>query len=552
MRTSSLIVLAATVVLAALGQPQMVIQRALRFEHLRNDGNAYLDADLDTEIFHNQGQYSARYTVSSELPDDLPAGCEVTLVNSLERHGSRYMTSGSLKQAQATLAKMRAALTAQRVNVEKLPHDLRFLANATVLSNTADLVPYGALQSYLSGRYTAQRYSHLAKSSNESVFIRTTGTGNSDRVIVTAKYWSLGFSGSTFPSESLVDGTTTRDSPAIAGHEPNVIISEAFGQNNTLGVSTCTADDYYNDSYGEDGAIAEYGNSTLVPRIGKRLAVVFAEAGASINFTTSDVMSIGSLCAFETLDTANVTDGGRLELSVSPFCNVFEKKEWQLYGYGVDVGKYYGSGYGDPYHRGIATGYLRELLARLTSTPVVIGSPSAINTTIDAVGAATFPIPSNTSKISGPRIFFDGSHDNNVSPIAAAFGLFSSSHNLSTRADAESSQVGKDRQWRFSRIAPLQGKIVWEKIQCHAATASSHKGHRDASDKSTNRSKEFFLRVRANEAVQKAKGSQWCPSASSLTRASSRYLERGLCPLDNVIRSLEWVKSGDEWAKCFA
>lgn len=535
-----------TAILAAVPVASAVQQKVLRrdeapsFNHLRNDGNAYLDDALDPDIFHNLGQYSPRYTVTSDLQDELPRGCEVVLVNSLERHGARYMTSGSLKKAQATLSKLQAALAAQGVDLSKLPKELRFLPNATILPNTADLVPYGALQSFLSGRYTAQRYSKLAEQSKDPVFIRTTGTPASDRVIVTSRYWSLGFSGGKFPSEDLTDGSNTRSSASFAGHEPNVIISEAAKSNNTLDVSTCTADDAYGASYGEDGAIAEYGASTLVPRIGSRLSKAFAQAGASVNVTSSDIQSIGNLCGFDTLNRAKVSNGGDLDIKVSPYCSIFRRPEWQLYNYALDVGKYYGSGYGDPYHRGIATGYLRELLARLTSTPVIIDSPSAINTTLDAANAAsTFPIPSS-STTQGPHIFFDGSHDNNISPIAAAFGLFSSPHNLSTAADAESTPQGRSRAWTFSQIAPLQGKIVWEKVQCNSRPS------RRASD-GQRADKQQYIRVRANEAIQKAQGQPWCPDAPR-----SAYLQRnGLCPLDNVVKSLDWVKSGDEWAKCF-
>ncbi|CAO1628459.1 unnamed protein product [Parajaminaea phylloscopi] len=547
MKLVALIALAATAVTGTLAYPQAVLRRdAPRFDHLHYDGNAYLNKGLSPAIFHNQGQYSGRFTVPSKLSDKLPAGCKVTMVNSLERHGARYMTSDALEQAQTLLKKLQKALSAHGVDKEKLPKELRFLDHATVPTNTGDLVPYGALQAYLSGRYTAQHYAHLAKSSKGSVFVRTGGTPDSDRVIVTAEYWSLGFSGSAFPSGKLDDGNSTRNAPALKGHHANVVISEAKGQNNTLDVSTCEADKAYGKKYGEDGALAEYGNSTLVPRIGKRLKAAFAKAGATVDLNADDILALGNLCAFNTGTGATVSDGGRLHMSVSPFCSVLKEDEWQLYGYAVDAGKYWGSGYGDPYHKAIASGYLRELLARLTSTPVIIDTPTAINTTLDAHGATTFPIPTNSSRITGPRIFFDGSHDNNMSPIAAAFGLFHSPHKLSTKANAESTKEGKERAWRFSHIAPLQGKIVWEKVECsaphhhpHGGKKGSHKSH-------------FYVRVRANEAVQKAHGQPWCPSSSKLGGQAKSRLQHGLCPLDNVVQSLDWVKSGKEWAKCFA
>ena len=101
------------------------------------DGNKYLNAKLPATIFQNLGTYSPRYTVDSALPDAVPAGCKVSLVNSLERHGARYQTSGSLSTANATLVKITSALI--NVSSDKLPKELRFLKAPRILSGTFDL-----------------------------------------------------------------------------------------------------------------------------------------------------------------------------------------------------------------------------------------------------------------------------------------------------------------------------------------------------------------------------------------------------------------------------
>lgn len=535
MKVSALFLGAAVVATASGAQiPLDFFRRASgppSFDNLVNDGNGYLDASLRANKFQEQGQYSPRFTVPSttQPQDALPPGCSITLVNSLERHGARYMTSGSLKSSKATIAKVKASLQAPGVDVKKLPAELQFLVNPPILNSTADLVPYGALQAYLSGRFTAQHYPELAKGEN-AAFIRTTGTPASDRVIVTSEYWARGFAGEEFPSAPLTDGPSTR-AAAVGGPQPNVIISEATGSNNTLDVSTCPND----TGDGENAAIAAYGNSTLVPRIGARLQKAFAQAGAKINFTTTDITSLAALCPFETLSRANVTDSGELSLSISPYCSVLQDSEWPLYGYAVDAGKYYGSGYGDPYHRGVALGYLRELLARLTGTRPIIDTPSAINTTLDS-SQTTFPTGAGA-----PRIFFDGSHDNNISPIVAAFGLFYSPNNLSLAANAQDTPAGRNRPWVFSHIAPLQGKVVFEKVQCNTSLAI---GKAQASKE--------YVRVRANEAVQRAKDAPWCPATQGLlSPVDALKIDAGLCPLESVVQGLSWVKSDEEWQKCF-
>lgn len=316
------------------------------------DGNDYLNAHLPGNIFHQAAQYAARYTVPSSLPDDVPSGCKVTLVNSLERHGARYMTSGSLKSSSQTLAKIQKALKAPNVTAEKLSPELRFLVDAQQpTQETADLNPYGALQAYHSGRFTRDHYRDLAQSSAKP-FARTTGDPElgDDRVVVTAQYWLLGYSGEPFPAETLVNGTQVRASSSIHAHQPDVIISEQDGRNNTLDVGTCEADETYDKKFGEDGAVKLYGQSTLEPVIASRLQRAFAQSGAAVNLTYTDIQSLANLCFFETLNSGHVHDGGKLDIALSPYCKVFRSKEWELVGYALDAGKYYGSGYGDPYH----------------------------------------------------------------------------------------------------------------------------------------------------------------------------------------------------------
>lgn len=486
------------------------------------DGNNYLNAKLPATIFENLGTYSPRYTVDSALPDAVPAGCKVSLVNSLERHGARYQTSGSLSTANATLVKITAALT--NVSSDKLPKELRFLKAPRILSGTADLVPFGALQAYESGRYTKELYSKLADDSD--AFIRTTGTPTSDRVIVTAQYWSLGYNGESFPDGELTDGPSVRAGGKTATHQPDVILSEATGQNNTLDVSSCPSADTYNDESGEDEAFAAYGNSTLQPVIGARLEKAFASAGASLNLTYVDVANLFNLCAFSTLGNATTTNG-QLSIEVSDYCGIFKSQEFELYEYYQDVGFYYGYGPGSPYSRALAIGYLRELNARLSSSPVVLDPPTSLNTTLDS-SSSTFPIPNNATKPSDYRIFFDGSHDDQMGPIASAFGLFDQSEKLPLGYNAQQSFAAQGRDWRFSRIAPLQGKIVFEKLECGSSS---------------------YVRVRANEAIQPAKSSSWCPSSGA---EDATRLALGLCPLESVLKGLQWTKSGEEWDKCYA
>ncbi|PWN43829.1 phosphoglycerate mutase-like protein [Ceraceosorus guamensis] len=477
------------------------------------DGDKQLNDGLPADIFHYMGQYSPRYLVKDDTTL-VPPGCQVSAVSSLERHGARHFTSGALKNAQATLKTLKTALSP----AANVPDNLRFIANYTIGTETGSLVPYGALQAYLSGKSTAKVYPGLS-GRNAKLFVRSSGDEalGDDRVIVTAKYWRLGFEGKPFPSGDFSTSAQIRAAPGLT--EPDVVFSELTGQNNTLDVSTCTNENNLPSSQGESGAQSRYGASTLVPTIGARLQQVIKDAGgANVTLTYSDILNIGNLCSFETLGLSTVQSGS-LQLpngKISPWCNIFNNDEWPLYGYALDVGKWTGAGYGNPYYKALGQGYIRELLARFNGKlPPALDKPTSLNSTIDGSNA-TFPTPP------AKTIFFDGSHDN-------TFGLFDGPA-LQTSSHAEQAP----HNWVFSRIAPLQGKIVFEKITCGVPNTPLPLS-------------QDYLRIRANGAIQSPSNASWCPDAGldPLSRL-------GLCKLSNVNKALDWVNTDTEWQKCFA
>ncbi|CAD6887689.1 unnamed protein product [Tilletia controversa] len=479
------------------------------------DGDAKLNEGLPEATFHFQGQYSPRWLVPSTISPvtDAPSGCNITQVNSIERHGARYPTASAVKKIQATLTNIQKALA--KVNASDIAEpSLRFLKTVQIQSGANDLVPYGALQAYYSGQSTAQVYSDLTALGS---FVRSTGDldGLNDRVIVTAQYWKLGFSGAAFPSGNISTSNQTRYAPGL----PNIdlIFSELAGVNNTLDVSTCTANENQSPKP-ETAAQAAYGKSTLEPIIGARLSKGLAPA--NITFAYTDILNLMGECSFETLGRASVIDG-ELRLSggnISDFCRAFTEDEWQLYGYANDVGKWAGAGYGNPYARAEGGGYLRELLARLTGVAPPLDPPTSLNTTIDG-NTTLFPLDRG--------IYFDGTHDNNLGPIATAFGLFDGPALNASKPHAEQDP----HNWYFSRIAPFQGKIVFERLQCSPGRN--------------------YVRVRANGAVQPATGDYgWCKNTTA-TDLDQQLAQYGLCSLDSVKTTLAWVNTDSEWSKCY-
>lgn len=231
---------------------------------------------------------------------------------------------------------------------------------------------------------------------------------NDDRVILTAKYWRLGFTGRHFPSGKLSTQADVREA-ARTLPEPDVVFSEMAGKNNTLDVSTCTAESNIPSSLGEDGAQLAYANSTVMPTVGKRLQDRFDASGVrDLSLTGTDLINLASACSFETLGRAEVKNGKLVRVKQSPFCAIFNASEWAILGYVYDVGKYTGAGYGNPYFKALGQGFVRELVARFTAEPPPLAMPTSLNATIDG-DADQFPLP-QTGK--GPTVYFDGSHDN--------------------------------------------------------------------------------------------------------------------------------------------
>lgn len=148
-------------------------------------------------------------------------------------------------------------------------------------------------------------------------------------------------------------------------------------------------------------------------------------------------------------------------------------------------------------------GYVNELLARLTNTPVV--DSTSTNRTLDA-DPTTFPLDR--------ALYADFSHDNQMVPILAALGVLRQARALDpARPDAR-------RTWVASQMVPFAGRVVVEKLRC---------GREDA------------VRVLVNEkAVQ-------LPAPCPVTRD-------GLCELSAFVDSQSFARGGapDAWARCVA
>lgn len=146
-------------------------------------------------------------------------------------------------------------------------------------------------------------------------------------------------------------------------------------------------------------------------------------------------------------------------------------------------------------------GYVNELLARLTGTPVRDNTQT--NRSLDS-SPITFPL--------NHTIYADFSHDNELIAIYAAIGLFKQSEPL------DPMKPNPERTWVASHLVPFSGRMVTERLSC------ADRGRK-------------YVRILVNDALQPL---EFCGSGD------------GLCLLDVFVKSQGYARSdgAGDFGKC--
>ncbi|PWY86034.1 acid phosphatase [Aspergillus heteromorphus CBS 117.55] len=427
-----------------------------------------------SQISHLWGQYAPYFSVANEsaISPAVPDGCRVTFAQVLSRHGARYPSASKGKKYSELIAKIQANATTSFEGA------YAFLNTYNYTLGTDDLVPFGEQQMVNSGVKFYQRYESLAK--DIVPFIRSSG---SDRVIASGNKFIEGFQ-----STKLRD---PRARPGQAAPHISVVISEASNANNTLDPSTCAA---FEDSDLADDVEADF-ESTFVPAIRQRL-----EAGLEgATLTDKEVIYLMDMCSFDTIAKDTV------DTKLSPFCYLFTHPEWSQYNYLQSLNKYYGHGAGNPLGSTQGVGYANELIARLTHSPVHDDTSS--NHTLDS-NPASFPL--------NATLYADFSHDNGITSILFALGLYNVTTPLSTTAVQSTADTdGYSAAW----TVPFAARVYIEMMQCEAE-------------------REPLVRVLVNDRVVPLHGCQ---------------VDRlGRCTRDDFVNGLSFAREGGDWGECSA
>ncbi|KAH7912604.1 histidine phosphatase superfamily [Hygrophoropsis aurantiaca] len=416
------------------------------------------------------GNLSPMYSVDSfGLPDAsplIPEGCGLNQVHLLIRHGARYPTSGEGPAKFA--ANIHAAASGPGFTVSG---PLEFLSTWTYKLGAEILTPFGREALFSNGVAFRVRYGDLLKGfSDLPVF---------HRMVDSALNFAAGF----FEVRTYLEDY----------HQE--IIIEADGFNNTLApYGTCSNSNVENIGYYGDGQSAKWAAIYLQKAL-KRLQPMIQ----GYNLTITDLGNMQDLCAYETV-----------ALGYSMFCDLFTEEEWEGYEYGMDLSFWYSEGPGNPTSAAMGLGYVQELVARLTQTPITVWN-STTNSTLDSSNI-TFPLYQ--------PIFVDASHDTVISNIVTALNFTS----LAATGPLPTDHIPPNRSYIVSQIAPFASNLVTQVLSCPAAEEPTH------------------IRFILNDAVMPLTGIKGCT-----------YDPNGLCSLPSFISGMqERIGQIDFDFDCFA
>ncbi|KAH8677918.1 histidine phosphatase superfamily [Xylariales sp. PMI_506] len=424
----------------------------------------------DSELTHSWGQYSPYFAVPSEINARIPCGCDVNFVQILSRHGARYPTASKTTKYNATLVAIQEAVTSYGPGYEFI-EDFVYDLGSDVLTG------FGQQQMYNSGVKFYQRYKKLAQANTP--FFRSDAVA---RVVQSTQNFTQGF------HQARID-----DLGSVSDGYPwdILVLSDDTGYNNTLSHDLCTEFESGDDSEVGDDAQADF-LSVFGPNVTARVNANLVGA----NLTTTQTIYLMDLCTFETMASSNGT--------ISQWCSLFTEDEWEYYDYYETLGKYYGFGYGNPLGPTQGVGFVNELIARLTNTSVV--DHTTTNSTLDS-SSATFPL--------GLPLYADFSHDDDLTAIFSAMGLYNSTSLLSTSTIQNVTETdGYSAAW----TVPFGGRMYLEKMTCGSSSQE-------------------LVRVIVNDRVL------------PLETCGGDAL--GRCTLDAFVDSLSFAREGGFWDQCF-
>lgn len=463
-------------------------------------------------VSHSWGQYSPYFAVpnrvdGNQINQTSLEDCKITMVNVLARHGARDPTFGKSVLYQALIEKLQDIITTHGI---KLRGKYIFLNDYEYTLGSDQLTAFGKEELFNLGWKIFNQYG--SKNHTMEPFLRTT---SQERVEMSARYWAAGYEAASRCKDVALEDLAMNDCrPDGKDHTdpefaPHVIIDEDNPSNNTLSHGLCTAFEFGNASSVGSEAAAPFLLSFTEP-IARRMNKEMQLDTTDFELGALEVLYLMDLCPFETVATFNASHAASYILPQhSKFCHLFTEVEWEQYGYYQSLTKFYGYGPGNSLGPTQGVGYVNELIARLTQTPVK--DHTNTNSTLDG-NNATFPLD---------RVLYaDFSHDNDMLSIFSALRLFDTTAYLDKYKVMTPEETGG---FSAAWAVPFSARLVVEKMQCP--------------DSWNGQEKEQVVRVVMNDRVVPL---WWCGGD-----------QLGMCTVSKFVEGLKWARKGGDWERCW-
>ncbi|KAF7296481.1 AB hydrolase-1 domain-containing protein [Mycena chlorophos] len=430
-------------------------------------------ANSSFNILRKWGNLSPWYSVPRgtfglDSGPEIPETCRVTGLHLLHRHGARYPTAYATYGGPSKLAGRLNPVASQWT----ASGDLEFLNDWTYKLGEEVLTPFGRQQLYDLGIATRMKYGFLLKNFTESNTIPVFRTESQDRMLASAMNFAIGFFG--YPFE---------------GQYQQSITIEAAGFNNTLApYKTCP-----NAGVTE---ISDRGKPYVSEWAGIYLKNALQRLQAQMNgyeFSIEDVYIMQQLCAYETV-----------ALGYSKFCELFTEDEWDGFDYSLDLYFWYNSAFGYALGRSLGVGYVQELVARLTHTPIPTHNFST-NATLDD-NPITFPL--------GQSLYVDATHEVVVLQVLTALNLST----LAAQGPLPADHIPEGQTFKASELAPFATNVHFQLLECTSVPDPQ-------------------IRVVVNDGPVPLTGIEGCPTQKD-----------GMCPVDTFVKAQKKIIGETDWA----
>ncbi|KAH9847991.1 phosphoglycerate mutase-like protein [Lenzites betulinus] len=425
------------------------------------------------DIFKHWGNLSPWFSVPAaafglHTGPEPPQECTVTGLHLLHRHGARYPTGQSSYGGPAGFSD-RLTRSSQPW---KARGQLKFLNDWSYKLGEEILTPFGRQQLYDLGVSMRIKYGFLLHNFSESHTLPVFRTESQDRMLSSALNFALGFFGHP-----------------LEGKYQQLITIEDHGFNNTLAPSK-TCPNAHNTTKGDRATafVREWANVYLPDALARLRPQL-----DGLELSMEDVYSMQQLCAYETV-----------ALGYSKFCELFTEEEWKGFDYAVDLYFWYNSAFGSPVARGLGIGYVQELLARLTHTPIPSHN-SSTNSTLDD-NPATFPLDQS--------LYVDATHEVVVLNVITALNLTA----FAADGPLPTDHIPPHHAFKTSHLAPFATNVQFQLLACASTPAPQ-------------------IRIIINDGVVPLTGLRGCPATGD-----------GTCALPTFVAALHALVARTDWA----